>query len=147
MQGKTHLLFGLLLSVIWFEFVSTNNPVLTLILILLGSLLPDIDEKSSLLGRRVKILSLFTKHRGFFHSILFGVVAVLLLSLIVSHIHVWAFVAGFVSHLVLDALTPMGVKPFWPSDVKVKGFVNVGGILEKVIFAVFVALFVWLILF
>jgi membrane-bound metal-dependent hydrolase YbcI (DUF457 family) len=147
MQGKTHLLFGLLLAVLWVEFISAQNAVLTLLLILLGSLLPDIDEKSSLLGRRVPILSYFTKHRSFFHSVIFGVSCVIVLSFIVSVHHVLAFSAGFIGHLLLDAITPMGVKPFWPSQVKIKGFVKVGGLLEKLIFVLFIALFVWMIFF
>ncbi|MFT4250494.1 MAG: metal-dependent hydrolase [Candidatus Woesearchaeota archaeon] len=147
MQGRTHLLFGLLLCVVWLEFVSSENALLSVLLILFASVLPDIDEKTSLLGRRVPLLSYFTKHRSFFHSIFFLVICIILLSFLVSINHVLAFSAGFLSHLLLDMLTPMGVKPFWPSEVKLRGFVRVGGVLEKGIFFLFVALFIWLLLF
>lgn len=144
MQGKTHLLFGLLLSFVWLEFINAQNPVLTLLLILLASLLPDIDEKTSILGRIIPLLSYFTKHRKFFHSIIFLVICVIALSVVSTQNHVLAFTAGFLGHLVLDALTPMGVQPFWPSEAKIKGFVKVGGVLEKLIFVVFIGLFIWL---
>ena len=143
MKGTTHLVFGLLLAALLTEFIGYQKPLLAIILILLGSLLPDIDEKSSRLGRRVPVISHLTKHRTFFHGILFLATCVILLSLLAATPYVLAFVAGFAGHLVLDALTPMGVKPFWPSDLKIRGPVKAGGWLEKAFFALLVAVFVW----
>ena len=146
MKGSTHLVFGLLLSALLTQIVGYERPVLAILLILFGSLLPDVDEKSSRFGRHVPIISYFTKHRTFFHSILFGVTCVVALSLLVEKPYVLAFVAGFSSHLLLDAMTPAGVKPFWPSNLKLSGFVRVGGLLEKTFFILLVLVFVWLLI-
>lgn len=146
MRGETHLVFGLLLSALFTSYYSYEQPVLAIGLILFASLLPDVDEKSSRFGRKVPVISYFTKHRTFFHSIFFLVVCVILLWMVLDPVYVWAFAAGYVGHLVLDAMTPSGVVPFWPSTLKLRGFVRVGGLLEKVFFVVLVAVFVWLLI-
>lgn len=146
MRGVTHLVFGLLLAALLTQLFSYEKPLLAVLLVLLGSLLPDVDEKSSLLGRHVPLIGFFSRHRTFFHGILFLVACVIVLASVVDFVYVWAFIAGFVSHLLLDALTPAGVKPFWPSTLKIRGFVRVGGVLEKVFFVLLVVVFVWLLL-
>ena len=146
MRGTTHLVFGLLLSALFTSYYSYEQPVLAIGLILFASLLPDIDEKSSRFGRKVPIISYFTKHRTFFHSILFLVACVIILWTFLDSMYVFAFVAGYAGHLLLDAMTPSGVMPFWPSKLRIRGFVRVGGLLEKVFFVVLVAVFVWLLI-
>ena len=147
MKATTHLVFGLLLATLITQLYYFENPLLAIILVLVGSLLPDIDEKNSRFGRKVPVVSYLTKHRTFFHGILFCVFCFIALLVFVELRYALAFVAGFFGHVLLDALTPMGVKPFWPSETKINGFVKVGGVLEKLIFYVFVAVFVWLLFF
>lgn len=144
MRGVTHLVAGLVLAAIITEFFTFQKPLLAIILILVGSLIPDIDEKTSILGRKFRIIGSVSKHRTFFHGILFLVVCVAALSLIVELKYVLAFTAGFTSHILLDALTPAGVRPFWPSPLKIKGFIRVGSVLEKILFLLLVGIFVWL---
>lgn len=62
-------------------------------------------------------------YRGAVHS-LWGVAAVAVLGALawgVAHVPVWAvtaFAAGWVSHLVLDAMTREGLRLCWPSQVR-----------------------------
>ncbi len=91
---------------------------------LLTSLLPDIDHPSSLLGRRIKIISLpiakIFGHRGFTHSFLAVVLCVIALNITLPQTAViptdilHAMIIGYLSHLLADALTPAGVPFFWP---------------------------------
>lgn len=141
MRGSTHLLFGLILSWIAVDVVGVNDAFVTVALILLASLLPDIDERTSTLGRKVKLVGLLSKHRSFFHSIFFLVICMVLLSIFLQLETVYWFALAYLLHLLLDALTPMGVRPFWPSELRIKGFVRVGSVLEKLIFVATLIIF------
>lgn len=117
-----------------------------------SALLPDIDEPNSTISRRVMIvgpaIGQAFKHRTATHSI----VAVLGFALLLRGL--WptipppilaAAVAGALSHLLADALTPAGAMWFWPlSPVLVTftgwlpgplaGIFATGGFLETHIF-------------
>jgi inner membrane protein len=86
--------------------------------VIFGSLLPDIDHPDSTFGRRIRpvstILSLFT-HRGITHSLWAVAGMIYLLSIFdLSQLWIHALIIGYLSHLVGDAITPAGIKPFWP---------------------------------
>lgn len=106
MNGSWHKFFGLLIGVGLYQYW---NPYLIIIPIaIIGSTLPDID-----------LILPFFKHRGITHSIL-GVLFVtiwfkiMLIQIgIVQELEI-AFVAGYLSHLVLDSCTPQGVKWLYP---------------------------------
>lgn len=89
-------------------------------------LLPDIDHPKSLLGQRLKWLSIpITKvfgHRGITHSFL-GIVggSIFLSSNLLSQIiilipvdFIHAMIVGYISHVVADMLTPLGIPLLWP---------------------------------
>ncbi|AWK14432.1 metal-dependent hydrolase [Candidatus Fukatsuia symbiotica] len=91
---------------------------------LLASLLPDIDHPSSILGQRLRWISLpmarLFGHRGFTHSLLAIIGGMVLFrSDISAH---WFFppdvlhamIIGYFSHLLADMLTPAGVPLLWP---------------------------------
>ena len=146
MRGVTHLLAGLILAAIFVEYIVYERVLLAVVLILLGSVLPDIDERKSLIGRNVPLVGWFVKHRTFFHSILFIVAATILLWFVLEPVYVWSFAGAILLNILLDAMTPAGVQPFWPSKLKIKGFVRVGGLLEQFIFFAAIVLFVYLLL-
>ncbi|EFL92002.1 predicted inner membrane protein regulated by LexA [Candidatus Regiella insecticola LSR1] len=91
---------------------------------LLASLLPDIDHPKSILGRRLKWISLpMAKtfgHRGFTHSLLAVIGGVFLFnSTLFSHCFfppdvLHALLIGYSSHLLADMLTPAGIPLLWP---------------------------------
>lgn len=131
MLFRTHALFGIL---VWFLLdLFIEMPLFVLGFALFGSIFVDIDSRRSNIGRKLWFLSWIFKHRGIMHS-LFGC---LVLSLIVGAFNLWAgfgFFVGYVSHLVMDCFTKMGVRLFWPLSSRVRGFVRSGSWVEDVIF-------------
>lgn len=90
---------------------------------LLTSLLPDIDHPQSVLGQRLRWLSLpiarMFGHRGFTHSLLaiIGVILLFTLQITPGVVPLDAFhgmIVGYLSHIVADMLTPAGVPLLWP---------------------------------
>ncbi len=147
----THLLLGITLFLLVKDYLAGNLIVL-FFLILLGSILPDIDEGNSRInkwgGILGKIIAFFSKHRGMFHSLLFAVG----LSAILSYFWAWnygiALFVGYLSHLIGDALTPMGVQVFEPFlKFRIKGPIKTGGLVEAIMAAVLVLVIVKILIF
>jgi inner membrane protein len=95
-----------------------SDPV-ALALTIGGALLPDIDHPKSWVGRRVRVIShplaALIGHRGFTHSILAVIACGLLLRWRgLGHAVVDPLVAGYLSHLAADLLTPSGLQLAWP---------------------------------
>ena len=99
---------------------------------LVGSLFPDIDEPQSFLGRKIKPVSRLIKavlgHRGFIHTPLFcfllvGFMAFFLcntpiIDVDISSKIICGFLIGFMSHLILDTITPKGIMWLFPLSRK-----------------------------
>ncbi|WP_448377564.1 metal-dependent hydrolase, partial [Fervidobacterium sp.] len=85
-----------------------------------GSVMPDIDTTTSGPGKFLRPLSGFLErrfgHRTLTHSLPF----LLLLALLLLPLHganpsaYWAFLSGYLSHLLLDTLNVNGVPLLWP---------------------------------
>ncbi|NPE26379.1 metal-dependent hydrolase [Methanococcoides sp. SA1] len=134
MLFRTHVLFGVI-SFFILDLV-LEMPVYVLIGVLVGSVFVDLDCLKSKVGRRFWFLSFWFRHRGFLHSL----IGALIFSSVVGLFDLWigfGFFVGYVSHLVLDCLTWMGVRLFWPFDFKVRGFVRSGDWVEDVLFVLF----------
>lgn len=106
----------------------------------LASLLPDIDSPHSFLGRKVLPVSLALGaaigNRGPLHSALACAVLVFLLYVwLPAHAGVLpAVAAGYLSHLLLDALNPGGVPFLWPWKKRFRvAFCMVGSLPERVL--------------
>jgi inner membrane protein len=141
----THILIGVVMFLLFMP-IFDGSKVVAFALVLLGSILPDIDEKNSKMnqwsGFIGKILVKFVKHRGIFHSLLFHLgLGFLVAWYFGAHFGVALFI-GYLAHLVGDGITPMGVRLFYPlSNFKVKGPIRVGSYKEKVIeFALFITI-------
>lgn len=129
MTGKTHIAGGAAASaaLILLDPQVCQNPVsgtlriiATSALCLLGSVLPDIDLPTSLVGHSCKLLSVSINklfgHRGFLHSLAFAALPLLLARFFAPHL-MWAASAlsiGILSHLALDLLNPAGEAILWP---------------------------------
>ncbi len=136
MLFRTHIVFSIVIYFLLRSFISM--PVWVLFFILLSTTFVDIDIKNSKVGNRFyfRPIQWMTKHRGFLHSVGAGV----LFSLIVASFNLWAgfgIFVGYTSHLFLDCLTKAGVSLFWPLKWKIKGFIKSGGIIEEIIFVLF----------
>ena len=90
-----------------------------LALVLVGSLLPDVDHPASWVGRRVKPVSTIAAsvlgHRGITHSMFaMAGMAALLMHAGTQSGNIWPLVIGYASHLAADMLTPKGLRLAWP---------------------------------
>ncbi len=134
----THLLLGITAFLLLKDYFPGGNETIFFLLVLLGSILPDIDEADSKINRwsglAGGIIAFFSRHRGFFHSLLFFALSALLIRYFWSGSYAAGLFMGFMAHLAGDAITKMGVAAFYPiSEFKIKGPVKVGGIMEMIL--------------
>ncbi|MFH0701875.1 MAG: metal-dependent hydrolase [Candidatus Woesearchaeota archaeon] len=146
MLFHTHILLGLLAFLLLHHYLP-GNEYIVFVLILVGSILPDIDEHKSkavqLSGFIGKIVSFFASHRGVFHSFLLPLVLFGILGFFWNFPYALALFVGYIVHLIADALTPMGIPVFYPfSSWKLRGPIRVGTWMECFFFAVVVVLIV-----
>lgn len=122
-----------------------------------ASLLPDVDSPHSKLGSKVRpvsdVLNLTLGHRGLLHS-LAGMSIVLVVATLVSQLWLdigWlvpAIALGYLSHLILDLLTPGGVPLLWPMRKTISlPLARTGSFIERVVIfpalAVFAGIVFW----
>lgn len=127
MTGRTHLTIGVAVGLALAQTTSAAPQQSALIVgaAALGSLLPDIDHPQSMLSGWIPgagLLSLFTRHRGITHSLLFCILLPAVLwyamssagNLAIPYIYPLGLVLGMCSHLLSDMLTPAGVPLLYP---------------------------------
>ena len=144
MMFRTHLIFSFLISLLIINSFNIQNKIVFIIIILIASALPDIDSYKSKIGRKIKpisfLINLFFRHRGIFHSPFLLILISLIITLINPEIAA-AFFIGYLSHLVLDSLTPLGIMFFYPfSKKRTKGFIRTGSLFENILFILLLAL-------
>jgi len=119
LKKRTHLIFAVLLFLLLNKALSL--PLAFAVFAAIGALVPDLDLFSLVL------------HRKIFHN-LWVLAAIVLAGMqlsIFDQSTAIAFSIGFVSHLIADAMTPMGIKPLWPLGLPhIKGPVKTGSVLE-----------------
>ncbi|MBF7020520.1 metal-dependent hydrolase [Staphylococcus sp. 18_1_E_LY] len=127
MTGKTHASCGIFVGALAIEYYKTDlfTSVTIVVLAVIASLLPDICHTQSKIGRKIRIISFFIRllfgHRTFTHSILFIVIIGLGLYVIQTPQYYFVtIITGLISHVILDMLTPKGVKLFYPIPLTVK---------------------------
>ena len=139
MFWKTHLAIGIAVAIYFSNYVT--NPFMFIPIVLIASLIPDIDSGFSYFGKKpiFRPLQWTTIHRGLIHSyticILFSLIIALFLPLIAL-----PFFIGYSFHLFADSFTLKGIKPFWPLKFVSKGHVKVGGKIDKTLFYTFVVI-------
>lgn len=127
MNGKTHLAAGVIAGIGIMSLQNRYGIVLgepigmVVVGSGIGSLLPDIDIKNSMLGRFIP-LWLFVEHRTITHSLMFvavitGMAAIVQLNLSI----VVGLCVGLITHLLLDSITPMGL-PYLLYPIKRRGY-------------------------
>ena len=136
MRNKTHIAVGVFFMLI---FLSNVVHVASYVIIfLIATILPNID--SFLSGKNhfiLKPLSLFFKPRGFMHSFTFCFAVTFLLTWLFP-VYSFPFFLGYGMHLLLDAWTTEGIRPFWPFKSVSKGKLATGGSLESILFYCFI---------
>lgn len=115
MNGATHVVGGVTAAA-----VTGYTRPLELAVVIVASLLPDIDRQDSLLGRFIPVLPTFLEQvlgkRTLTHSFLFGGILAWLFWLQGWEL-LMPFVIGFASHLMLDVVTGK-VALFWPLPIR-----------------------------
>ncbi len=143
MTYKTHLLGGIIAGAI-----VGINPV-GVAVAGVASLLPDIDTPHSKLGGKIKpisrVLNMTLGHRGVLHSLLGTAIFYILAMLIIPEYSLY-FLVGYLSHILLDALTIQGVPLLYPTPKKLRlPLFNTGslaeGMLTTLMFVVAILLF------
>lgn len=143
MKAGTHLVFGFFSGIVLMDFINIGNKYIFFALILIGTLLPDIDTPNSKISRKIPVipwvLSVLSRHRGIFHSVFLalGFAAVIW---IFNPPYGIALFIGYSSHLLIDGFTKQGVNLLHPiSQLRIAGPIETGKIWELVLFAVIVA--------
>lgn len=139
MMFITHVSFALFLGLlITSKLALPVDQYVFLAIILFTSLLPDIDSAHSLLGSKVKALSLAFRHRGIIHSLFVMTIFGIILLLITPNLYyLLALVIGYFSHLMLDSLTPKGIPLFWPSKKRLNGSFKTTGLIDWLLLMAF----------
>ena len=146
MRFRTHVMLGISLFLILDLFYGIKNKIVVFVLILLFSVLPDIDLHTSYIGKKVKgfsyLFEFVLKHRGFIHSVWIPI----LLFTWLEQYGLGIAVAGYLSHLGLDLLTSKGIKLFWPW-LKIKGPFVTGKLVDNMLFFMLLGLNLFLIIY
>lgn len=135
MKGSTHLAAGLVTAL-----ALQAEPSLAITVgVAVGSLLPDIDSKESLVGRYIPVIPTVLKHRTITHTLWL----VAALAIICPPIAV-----GVATHLLLDVLNPEGLQPLWPAKWKVRipvlsKLLPSGGLIDRLIGAIGWMYLIW----
>ena len=129
MQAGTHIAGAVLTLAVARGFGLEVGPV-EAVACFAASVLPDIDTTTSGVGRFFRPVSRFLEsrfgHRTITHSLLFTFsLAALLLPVYFASPGVWfAFLYGYLSHLLLDTLNVNGVPLLWPHRLQFWFFPN-----------------------
>jgi len=136
MMFLSHVLFGFLSGFFVCEFLGCSNQWLFIGLATVASSFPDIDHLNSKISRHFKpfaiVTTFFFSHRGFIHSLL-PAFALYVILIKVDSLIATAVLVGYVSHLLLDATTTRGIRPFYPLKIKVAGFIKTNSFVEKIV--------------
>ncbi|MBS3091349.1 metal-dependent hydrolase [Candidatus Pacearchaeota archaeon] len=133
---KTHLAIGVFLLALFLPHV--NYEFIFLPVILIASILPDIDSAFSTVGKNriFRFLQWVTKHRGVIHSFTLCLIISVIFAIIYPPL-AFPFFLGYGIHLFVDSFTVDGIRPFWPWGATVNGKVRTGGSIEYLIFVIF----------
>lgn len=135
MLKRTHAAVGLVIGLYFLPFVTYK--FLFVPIVLLSSLLPDIDSTYSSIGQRrvFRPVQLVFKHRGALHSFTFCVLISLFFAFFYPIIAL-PFFFGYGFHLLADSFTLAGIRPFWPSKSISSGMIKTGGAIDKIVFGI-----------
>tara|TARA_B100000315_G_scaffold253236_1_gene291656 strand:- start:1008 stop:1373 length:366 start_codon:yes stop_codon:yes gene_type:complete len=120
--------------------------------VLLASVLPDIDKSNSKVGSKIKPISFLIEkifgHRKLFHSLfLWGIISVFVWYFLDKG-YAGAILIGTTSHLIADGLTKQGVNFLYPvSQFRIAGFIETGSLFEIIFLMLVLGLIVIAFLF
>lgn len=143
----THLLFTGFLASSLSDFIPAGQAVTFIITALFAALLPDIDNRKSLVGKFFPFIGITATHRGFFHTPLAAFLFWLAVGSFAGQVIGSAFLTGYLSHIALDSLSKEGTALLFPlSKKRLRGPLKVGSAAETAL-AVIIAVALGLSLF
>lgn len=147
MSGHTHAIWGA--NMAWLALFAGplhESAIILVVLGALGGLLPDVDASESMIHKLsygiTAPLGILLRHRGILHSIIavvgIGIGTTLLLGAYLP-LAPLVMTSAYASHLVLDAMTKMGVPLLYPLSFPFRIFpkslsVKVGGFFDHGLF-------------
>ncbi|MBT7237708.1 metal-dependent hydrolase [Candidatus Woesearchaeota archaeon] len=141
MMFRTHFIFGILAGLVFLRVFNIPNEWLFMLVVAIGASLPDIDFHKSKIGGWFKplayLFNFLLGHRGVIHSLVGAFIIYFIFMLFFGSTYAGAVFIGYSSHLFLDSFTPKGIRPFWPLKPKVNGIVRSGGMIEMILFFLF----------
>ncbi|MFC1768454.1 metal-dependent hydrolase [Nanoarchaeota archaeon] len=148
MMFLTHVALSVLVGLLGIKYFHPSNQILFFFLVILFGALPDIDTGKSKIGRKLPLIShtisFLFGHRGVFHSIYLPIALFFVFNFYFGFSVAVAVALGYASHLLGDALTHQGIKPFHPlHDFQLKGFFSTGSATELIIMGIIIAMDVY----
>ncbi len=137
---RTHLSIVVAAIILLLPYIDKlSNIIIFAIVTLFATLIPDIDNSYSFLGKYkiFRPLQFFVQHRGPLHSFSFMLFVFFILYLF-HHISAFAFLLGFGLHLFLDGFTKKGIYPLWPYTKRLGWRMKTGSLFETVFFVAFI---------
>lgn len=109
-NGRVHWSFALILYIYLICVDDRAYHHLNPLLVIAGSLFPDSDHRHAPAGKILPLWLIF-KHRGFTHTI-WGMMLFATPILLYRWDYGLSFIIGYCTHLLLDSMTPSGVRLF-----------------------------------
>jgi inner membrane protein len=138
MMYHTHLVFGFLFALLALTFIHPANKYIFIAIVVFAALLPDADHENSKINAKIpglKILSKVFGHRGLLHSIWIPLALWLIIDIGFNSKYGSAVFIGYISHLVADGLTKMGINMVHPlKQLRIQGFIETGSVVEHLVF-------------
>jgi len=137
-------MFAIFMIILFMQQV--ENQFLFILMVMIATVLPDLDSGFSSYGRHMifRPLQFFVKHRGIVHSFTAAVLLSVLMAVFYPVLS-FGFFIGYSVHLICDSFTREGIQPFWPLKARSSGFIRTGGKIEESLF--FSLIFVDIIMF
>lgn len=134
---RTHLTITLFFVLLFFN--SVEHKIIFAVVSLIATFLPDVDSRFSKIGRKkiLRPMQFFSGHRKIFHSFIFLILVSFGLYFISESVFL-GFLFGYGIHIFSDGLTRQGVQIFYPFEIRVRGFIKTGGIIENILLICFI---------
>ena len=148
MLFHTHILLGITFFLLLEDLFSGGNEIIFFLLVLLGSILPDLDSARSRINRWSGIIGIiiafFFRHRGIMHSLFLHLLLFFTITLTFDVYYASGLFLGYLAHVVGDGATRGGLMVFYPfSKYKIKGPIRVGSFSENLILVLLVGIIIW----